>query len=189
MFGSAGRIPRLLQNACVRKTESVCASEDIFNSSPVLRPQKCSLHVVKQRQSDQLLSVRLLKGMYSTGIWNFCFWNFLCTHDSAASELLHLQSILNRLTTVYWSCCICSIVGPQIQPCVLLRPLLNIASEHTCEHLSHNQTAAAVWVNGVEDVGHIKTRTLITHGIILCCVHKYVWKMASGATLLRELHH
>lgn len=77
MFGSAGRIPRLLRNARARKTESVWAGEDIFNSSPVLRPQKCSLHVVKQRQSDQLLSVRLLKGMYSTGIWNFFVHSWL----------------------------------------------------------------------------------------------------------------
>lgn len=59
------------------KTQSVWAGEDIFNSLPVLQLQKCSLHVVKQRQSDQLLSVCLLKGMYSMGIWNFFVHSWL----------------------------------------------------------------------------------------------------------------
>lgn len=152
MFGSAGRIPRLLRNACARKMESVWAGENIFNSSPVLQPQKYSLHVVKQRQSDQLLSVRLLKGMYSTGIWNFFVHSWLGSEWVVTSaKYFKYLSILNRLITVYWSCCICSIVWPKIQPCVLWRTWFNIASERMREHLSHNQTAAALWVNGMGD--------------------------------------
>lgn len=63
--------------------------DDIFNFPRVLQPQNCTLCVVKPSQSDQLLSMSLLRGMYSTDgfvkhlyiLWSryltVCEWSYL----------------------------------------------------------------------------------------------------------------